>query len=54
MRFQTIKMSRPKEAIGLEPLVQLFEWFGADAIEATLRIGANIDQTGVSEDSKML
>jgi hypothetical protein len=53
MRLQTIKMSRPKLAIRLEPLIQFFERLGADAIETTLRVHADIDQSGVSENSKV-
>jgi hypothetical protein len=53
MRLQAIKLRRPQLAIRLEPVIELFQRLGTDAIKTTLRIRANLDKTRVSQDPKM-
>jgi hypothetical protein len=52
--FQAIEMRRPQPAVGGEPLVELRERLGSDAVQATLRVGARLDEPCVLEDSEVL
>jgi hypothetical protein len=48
MRIQAIKGYRPELAVGFKPFIQFFERLRADAVETTLRVCANVNQSGVS------
>jgi hypothetical protein len=52
--FEAVEVSRPKLAIRGQPLVQLHERLGADAVEAPLGIGACLDEPGVFENAEVL
>jgi hypothetical protein len=52
--FELVEVRRPEPAIGGQPLVELFEGLGPDPVEPSLRIGARLDEPGVSEDAKVL
>jgi hypothetical protein len=52
--FEVVEPFGPHRSIGLEPCVDLFERFGADAIQAALRVGPHLDEAGLAEYSKML
>jgi hypothetical protein len=54
MGFETIEVRRPHAAIRVEPLVELGQWFGSDAVEATLRVGPDVDETSLPEDPQVL
>ena len=47
-------MRCPKLAICREPLVELYEWLGPDAVQAALRVCAHVDEACLPEDSEML
>jgi hypothetical protein len=53
MGLQAIKVRRPQLAIRLEPVIELFQGSGTDAIKPALRIRANIDKPRVSQDPKV-
>ena len=47
-------MSRPKLAVGSEPLVELGERLGSDAVQAALRIRAGLNEPRVLEEAEVL
>jgi hypothetical protein len=53
MRLQTIEVRRPELSVRLEPVIEILKRLGTDAIEATLRIGANVDESRISQNPKM-
>jgi hypothetical protein len=52
--FQSVKTPSPQPAIRREPGVKLNQRLGPDAIEATLRVGAHLDQTSLLQHPEML
>jgi hypothetical protein len=52
--FEAIEVRRPEPAVGLEPLVELGQRLGADAIQAALRLRARFDKARVLENAEML
>jgi hypothetical protein len=45
---------RPELAVRRKPVVELFERFRPDAIQAALRVRAHLDEPGIFEDAEML
>jgi hypothetical protein len=54
MILQLVKMCRPQSAIGLEPVVELGQWLGPYAVEATLRVRAYLDQASLLQHPEVL
>jgi len=54
MVFEAIKVGAPHAAVRSEPVVELRQWFGTDAIEAALGVGADFHHAGVLQDTKVL
>jgi hypothetical protein len=52
--FELVEVRRPKLAIGRQPVVELYEWLGPNAIQAALRLRARLDQPRVFEDAEVL
>jgi hypothetical protein len=52
--FEAIEVSAPQASIGGQPVIELCERLGPDAVEAALRIRASLDEAGVLEDSEVL
>ena len=53
MSLQSVEMRRPKLAIRLEPVIELFKWFWTNAVQAALSIRANVDESRVSQNPEM-
>ena len=53
MVLELVEAVAPHLAIGLEPLVELDEWFRAQAVEATLAIRADRNQSGIAHYAKV-
>jgi hypothetical protein len=51
--FEAIEVRRPELAVRREPIVELCERLRPDAIQATLRICARLDEARVLEDAEM-
>jgi hypothetical protein len=47
--FQGIEPARPFGSVGLEPGVERSQWFGAEPVEPSLGVAADLDQAGVSQ-----
>jgi hypothetical protein len=54
MNLEPIEVGRPELAISRKPVVELCERFWPDAVQATLRVCAHVDEPGVLEDAEML
>jgi hypothetical protein len=52
--FELVEVSRPKLAVGGEPVVELREWLRPDPVQPALCIGARLDEPGVLEDAEVL
>jgi hypothetical protein len=52
--FEAIEVRRPELAIRREPVVELFERFRPDAVQAALRVRARLDEPRISENAEML
>jgi hypothetical protein len=52
--FEAVEVSRPKVAVGGEPVVELGKGFGPDAVKPTLRIRSRIHEPGVPEHAQVL
>lgn len=48
MSFEVIKAGGPHLPERLKPFVDLSEWLETDPIQATLRVGPDIDETGLA------
>jgi hypothetical protein len=54
MFFESIEARSPELSIRGEPVVELSQRLGPDAIEAALRVGAGVHQARLPEDAQML
>lgn len=54
MILQLIKVRGPQPAIGRQPVVKLGQGLGPDAIEATLRVDACLDQSSLLQHPEVL
>jgi hypothetical protein len=54
MMFESVEVRCPKLPVRGQPVVELREWLGPDAIEAALRIRACFHEARVLEDAKVL
>jgi hypothetical protein len=54
VRFESIEMGRPEPAIGRQPVIELGERLGPNAIEAALPVGTRLDEPCLMKNSKML
>jgi hypothetical protein len=54
MALEAIEVCRPELAVRREPVVELFERFRPDAIQAALRVRAHLDEPRIFEDAEML
>jgi hypothetical protein len=54
MLLELVETSAPHLPVRLEPGVKLDERLATDAVEATLTIGANTNQAGITEDAQVL
>ena len=54
MLFEAIQVGAPQASIGGQPVVELCERLGADAVQAALRIRAGLDEAGVLENPEVL
>src|SRR5215211_2490882 len=52
--FEGVQAVRPKPAVRRKPGIYLHEWFGAQAVEAPLRVLANPDEADLPEHPKVL
>jgi hypothetical protein len=52
--FEAVKVRRPELAVRAEPFVELRERLGPDAIQASLRVCARLDEAGVPQHAKVL
>jgi hypothetical protein len=52
--FEAIEVRRPKPAVGREPVVELHERLGPNAVEAPLRVRACFDEARILEDAEVL
>ena len=49
-----VKVRAPQPAIGGEPVVELSQRLGSDAVETTLRVRARLDQASLLQDPQVL
>lgn len=54
MVFELVEAGAPHLAIRFEPLVELFERFGAKPVQAALAVRADSNQSCVAQHSEML
>lgn len=54
MAFELVDAGAPELAVRLQPIVELDERLGAQAIEPSLAVGAHGDEPGVAEDAQVL
>ena len=54
MGFEFVEAVVPHPSIGFEPVVDLDERLGTDAVEASLAVRSYADQSGVTEDAQVL
>src|ERR1700678_4530941 len=54
MLLPLVETVAPHLPVRLEPGVQLDQRLATDAVEATLTIGANTNQAGITQDTQML
>lgn len=54
MAFQGVDVGRPETSELLDPVVEFLEWFGPQAVQATLGVHGGFDKTSVAQDAKML
>jgi hypothetical protein len=52
--FQLIEVLAPQAAVRREPIIELGQWLGADAVEAALRVGTRLDQASVLQHPQVL
>ena len=50
MAFEGVEAAGQFGAVGLEPLVEFPQRLGAEAVEATLGVAADLDEAGIAED----
>jgi hypothetical protein len=51
---QAVEVALPKAAIAIEPGLELLERRGSQRIDSALRVDADIDETGVAQNTQML
>src|SRR5438309_10408774 len=54
MTFKVIESVAPGSSVRLQPGIDGFQQLGADAVEPTLRVGADVDQPSLAQDAQML
>jgi hypothetical protein len=54
MPFEGVQPASPEPPVGLKPLIYLDERFGAQAVEAPLRVVTDLDQANLAEHPKVL
>src|SRR5438309_8660109 len=54
MTFKVIESVAPGSSVRLQPGIDGFQRLGADAVEPTLRVGADVDQPSLAQDAQML
>lgn len=46
---QRVESARPLRSVRLEPGVELHKWFGAEPVQASLGVAADLHQSGVTQ-----
>src|SRR4051812_6148450 len=54
MAFERVHMLRPVPPERVEPLIELLQWFGVDAVHAILCFRARLDEACFTQHSQML
>src|SRR3989442_15653357 len=54
MGFEAVEVRRPHATVRIEPFVELDQWLGPDAVQATWRVGPYVDEAGRLEDPQVL
>ena len=49
-RFES---TTPQDSIGIQPLVDLDEWYGTEAVDPSLSVPAFVDLPGLTQDTKV-
>jgi hypothetical protein len=52
--LQAIQARCPEPAVGPQPVIELRQWLGPDAVEPTLSVRTRLDQSRLPEHPKML
>jgi hypothetical protein len=51
---KSVEMGRPQPAVGLQPVIELYQRLRPDSVQTALSVGADVHQAGLFEDAKML
>ena len=54
MILEAVEASGPKLSVACQPVVQLLEWFGTNAVETSLSVAARLDNASLLQDSEVL